>query len=260
MINLPYLRQNLRSNVRLWVPFTLISCIFLVVMCNVFTPSNMGALSDMAAGTVANNILSGNTLLAFMSNSYYAVMAIIFPMLYSIIAGNGLIDAKVDNGSLAGYLSTPVSRTRIVCSAALSLILSLLAMWTVISLIGIGAAQIAQPGELDIRTFLVMNLGAFLYHFAVSSICFAASCIFNSSGSSLLLGGGIPLVFFVINLLTKLSDRLSDLKYLTLNTLFDTAAILQGEGYAGDFAILAGMGILLYLAGIAVFRRKDLPL
>lgn len=260
MISLPYLRQNLRSGARVWIPFTLISCIFLVVMCNVFTPSNIGALGDMAAGTAAGNILSGSSLIAFMSNSYYAIMAIIFPMLYSIIVGNGLIAAKVDNGSMSGYLSTPVSRTKIVCSAALSLILSMVAMWAVITLIGIGAAQIAQPDELDVKTFLLMNAGALLYHLAVSSICFSASCFFNSSTSSLLVGGGIPLVFFVINLLVKLSERLADLRYFTLNTLFDTAAIVQGEGYAADFIVLAVIGIVLYTAGILVFCRKDLPL
>lgn len=260
MINFPYLRQTMRSNLRLWLPFTLISCVFLIVMCNVFTPTNISTLGDMADGSFAGNLLSGGTLVAFMSNSYYALMAILFPMLYSILAGNGLIAAKVDNGSMAGYLATPVSRTRIVCSSALYLIGSLAAMWIVISLVGVAAAQIAQPGELDFVLFLRLNLGAFLYHFAISSICFFASCLFDSSSTSLLVGGGIPLLFFVISLLVKLSDSLEVLKYFTLNTLFDTVAILQGEGYGADFAVLAVIGILFYSAGILLFRKRDLPL
>lgn len=193
MINFPYLRQTMRSNLRLWIPFTLICCVFLVVMCGVFTPTNITTLSGMADGTFAGNLLSGGTLIAFMSNFYYAVMAIIFPMLYSIAVGNGLIAAKIDNGS-------------------------------------------------------------------ISSICFFASCVFDSSSTSLLVGGGIPLLFFVVNLLRKLSDSLDVLKYFTLNTLFDTAAILQGEGYGADFAVLAMIGALLYTAGILLFRKRDLPL
>ena len=260
MINFPYLRQTMRSNLRLWIPFTLICCVFLVVMCGVFTPTNITTLSGMADGTFAGNLLSGGTLIAFMSNFYYAVMAIIFPMLYSIAVGNGLIAAKIDNGSMAGYLATPVSRTKIVCSSAVYLIGSLAAMWIVISLVGIGAAQLFQPDALDVPSFLIINLGAFFYHFAISSICFFASCVFDSSGTSLLVGGGIPLLFFVVNLLRKLSDSLDVLKYFTLNTLFDTAAILQGEGYGADFAVLAVIGILFYSAGILLFRKRDLPL
>ena len=106
-MNGPYFRQLVRSNVKFLLVFTLVLCLFLVVMTNVFTPQTMGDLSLATEGTFAANILTGNTLVGFMSNSFYALMAIIFPMVYSIFVGNRMVAEKVDKGSMACFLATP---------------------------------------------------------------------------------------------------------------------------------------------------------
>lgn len=133
-------------------------------------------------------------------------------------------------------------------------------MWGISSIVGIIAANTFQPDALDIDTFLLLNLGAFLYHLVISSICFCASCIFNSSKNSLTFGAGIPLYFFVVSLFIKLSDSLDFLKYFTLNTLYDTQKIVEGSGYAGDFIVMLIISFCLYTVGIVWFQKKDLPL
>ena len=44
------------------------------------------------------------------------------------------------------------------------------------------------------------------------------------------LGAGIPLLFFLFQLMAQVSSDLEWFKYFTVNTLFDTDAILSGEG------------------------------
>ena len=255
-----YFRQLVRSNGKFLVAFTLVLCIFLIVMTNVFTPQTLGDVSGAIQGTIAANIISGSSLVGFMSNSFYALMAIVFPMVYSIVVGNRMIAEKVDKGSMACFLATPVGRLTITLSSAGYFVLSLAVMWGVATLVGIVAANAFQPGELDVETFLLLNLGVFLYHLAISGICFCASCVFNSSKYSLLVGGGVPLYFFVISLFIKLSDDLDFLRYVTLNTLFDTLNILAGSGYAPQFVALAVIALVLYSVGIICFQKKDLPL
>ena len=260
MINIPYFKQIIKSNILLFLGFTFILCAFLTVICNVFTPTSLEGIESAVNGTFASTLVSGGTFVEFLSNSFYAIMAILFPMIYSIVVANNLIASKVDDGSMANYLSTPVSRGKIVISSALYLILSLLLMWIIASIVGVTVAEIVQPDSLDVDTFLMLNVGAFLFHFAISSICFAASCIFNSSKSSLVIGGGIPLCFFIINLLVKLSEDLEFLQYFTLTTLFNTSNIIAKSNYTGDFMLLGIIGIVLYIIGIEVFKRKNLPL
>lgn len=261
MVNMPYFVQTIRSNWKICIAFTTVMCIFLIVVSNVFTPDTIDSLTKATDGTLAGNILTGDgTLISFLSNSFYALMAVIFPMAYSIIVGNRLIAEKVDNGNMAGFLATPVARYEITLASALYLICSLIVMWGLTTVTGIIAAHGFQPGELDVDTFLVMNLGAFLYSLAISSICFFSSCVFNTSKNSLMLGGGVPLLFFAVSLMVKLSEDLDFLKYFTLNTLFDTEEILEGSGYGPDFIILSLISLILYSAGILWFQKKDLPI
>lgn len=261
MINIPYFKQTVKSNLKFLCIFTLVLCLFLLVMTNVFTPAIVSDTQPALSGTVLENILTGNgTLVSFMANSFYALMAVLFPMVYSILVGNRMIAEKVDKGYMAGFLSTQVTRLPIVLSSALYFILSLAVMWGTVSAAGVLFSHLFQPDALDTDTFLTLNLGIFLYHLAISGICFCSSCIFNSSKNSLVLGAGIPLYFFVMSLIIKLSDSLDFLKYFTLNTLFDTAKILEGSGYTCEFVIMALLSVALYGIGILWFQKKDLPL
>lgn len=261
MFSFHYFKQTIKSNMKFLLAFTAVLCIFLTVMCYVFTPQAMSGLQSATAGTLAGNLLSGNgTLVGFMSNSFYALMAIIFPMVYSIMVGNRMIAEKIDKGSMTGFLSTPTTRNQITITSAVYFILSLAVMWGIASGVGIFAANAFQPDALDIETFLTLNLGVFLYHLVISGICFCASCVFNTSKDSLTLGAGIPLFFFVVSLFIKLSPDLDFLKYVTLNTLFDTQNILLGSGYGTEFIVMGVISLVLYITGIVWFNKKDLPL
>lgn len=261
MISIPYFKQTIKSNFKFLLLFTFVLCIFLIIMTKVFTPTTLEGVENIVSGSALGNMLgTENTLIGLMSNSFYAIMAIIFPMIYSIIVGNRLIASKVDKGDMAGYLATPTKRIQITITSAIYLVLSLVFMWGVASIVGIVSSSIFQPDALDVKTFLLLNLGAFLYHLAISSICFCASCIFNTSKNSLLLGAGLPIMFFVLSLIIKLSTSLDVLKYFTLNTLFDTANILNGTEYIMQFVIMGIIAIVLYTVGIVWFNKKDLPL
>ena len=97
MINFSYLKQTARSNLKFLLAFTAVLCVFVTIMTNVFTPAVMEETQSGIEGTVLANILTGNgTLIGFMSNSFYALMAILFPMVYSIMVGNRLIAEKID--------------------------------------------------------------------------------------------------------------------------------------------------------------------
>lgn len=261
MFSISYFRQTVKSNLKFLVVFTFVLSMFLIVMSDVFTPQTVNGFHSATKGTFISNVFTGNgTLVGFMSNSFYALMAILFPMVYSIMVGNRMIAEKIDKGSMTGFLSTPIKRLQITVTSAIYFILSLVVMWGITSIVGILAANAFQPDALDVHTFLMLNVGAFLYHLVISGICFCSSCIFNSSKNSLMFGAGIPLFFFVISMFLKLSNDLEFLKYITLNTLFDTQNILVGKGYMGEFIAMGVGAMVLYIVGIVWFEKKDLPL
>jgi ABC-2 type transport system permease protein len=117
----------------------------------------------------------------------------------------------------------------------------------------------ATGAEIDLAKFWTMVLGYALFALAISGICFAASCWFNKGGESLMVGAGLPIAFFLFEAMSGMSG-LEFLKYLSLNTLFDTTAIIAGDGYVIQFIVLGLIAVALYTIGINKFLRKDLPL
>ena len=114
--------------------------------------------------------------------------------------------------------------------------------------------------EFSVQDYLLLNLGAFLLMFAIGGISFLFSCIFNLSKNSLALGAGIPIAFFIFQIMAQASSSLENFKYVSLNTLFAPGNITSGGTFWPQFAVLVVLGTVLYLIGIKVFKEKDLPL
>jgi len=260
MFSKPLLNHTIKSNFKLFGIITCILLLLITVIMSVFVPSTIEDIKNASVGATINPLGDISSLIAFIANQFYGMMAIIFPMIYSIIIGNKLIAGQVDKGSMAYNLSTPTTRTQITSTSALYLIGSLVVMFALIAFIGTSVATIIQPDVIDYGAFLMLTLGCFLLQFAISGIAFFSSCFFNNSSKSLSFGVGMPLAFFALKLVSGMSDKLEFLKYFSLNSLYDTTAIMDGEGYAIKLIVLAAIGVILYVASINVFKKKDLPL
>lgn len=77
-------------------------------------------------------------------------------------------------------------------------------------------------------------------------------CILNP----LALGAGIPFAFFLFQLMSTAASGLENLKYVTINALFDTQDILVGEGYAIKLTILAVIGLVFILSVLKYVKKK----
>ena len=241
MISKPLLKQITKSNLKLFLIFTGVQCLLIALLMIVYTPS-LGTLTD------------------FAGMHFFVMLAPVFTMIDLIIIGTRMIAGQVDKGSMGYILSNPVTRTQITFTNALFLIVSLVLMYALIAVIGIGAGAITHPGELDNGAIIGLSSGAVALQFAISGIVYCSSCIFNRSNRSLIFGAGLPIIFYAANLLAGISKDLSFFKYISLLTLFDAESIISGQGYALNFIVLAGMALILYIVGIKVFKEKDLPL
>lgn len=114
--------------------------------------------------------------------------------------------------------------------------------------------------DFSVNDYLLINLGLLLLLFAISSISFASSCIFNLTKYSFTFGAGIPFVFFIFKIMSEVGTDLEKFKYLSLNSLFNPSNILAGEDFVAQFIALGVIGIVFYTLGLLWFKKKDLPL
>lgn len=315
-ISKPLFKQSLKANYLFWLILSLGSAaIFIIINLVVgtkaiFTNIDMnivqeyvkdeglswlqilGLLENMGFSLSRIQTMSQIDLNSVMNDLIYKIAGVLLPMIYVMITCNKLIAAQVSDGSMAYTLSTPTNRKTVVRTQYVFMILSLVAMYLVITLgayiSGAIAYFITKPtninfGTLTLRTFLYC-FGSFVAIFALTGICFGASCYFNKSSNSVAVGGGACVLAFLCCILGLFGNKvfvsvgvgvqaMNFFNFLTLFSLIDTesmsnfAKFVTGA-YGGalsfnwlwELAILAVIGAVLAFLGAYKFVKKDLPL
>jgi ABC-2 type transport system permease protein len=199
-------------------------------------------------------------LTGFIASYYYCFLVIMFPMIYCIIVANALVARYVDRGSMAYLLSTPNTRLKIINTQAVYMLVSVTVLFGIITALGIGISEAMFPGELDIKGFLLLNLGALCAFYSISGISFLSSCIFNETKYTLALGGGIPVLFFVINMLSNVNPDYEWIINFSLFALYRPADIINRDPFTIiAMIVLVLIAAVLYGSAIAIFNRRNLP-
>lgn len=245
------LKQSVKNNWKLWLILTGVLCFFITVMTLV--APNMAERMAESPGPVREF-----SLISIYEQMIFGMMGITLMLIYAIAVGNKLVASEVDKGTMSFTLNTPITRKQLIFSKAFFYLASLVAMAVTVGIFGTVTSLLVSI-ELPLGKFWLMILGYLLYGIAISGICFFASCWFNKSSQSLMVGAGLPVAFFLFDSLAAIPD-LKFLKYFSLNTLFDTTAIVAGSGFTVQFVALFIIGIVLYALGISKFLKKDLPL
>jgi len=183
---------------------------------------------------------------------------IIFLTICSILFSNVFLTSEVDRGTLAIPLNTPTTRLKILVSKALVYIFLLVSISIFVGALG-SLSPVAHDLEFDYaKWWSVIFLWA-VYSFAMGGIAFAIGCWFNKSRYTLGVTAFILGSFFFMNMFATM-ESLEYCKYFTLQTLFDTAKIINGESVVLNMIVLAVIAVPLYFIGIVKFLKKDLPL
>ena len=316
IISKPLFKQSLKSNFILWLILALGSAgIFVVINLvvgtkNIFTNIDMNSVQDYVADEGLNwlqilglleqmgfslsriQTMSQIDLNSVMNDLVYKIAGVLLPMIYVMITCNKLVASQVSDGSMAYILSTPTNRKTVVRTQYLFMIISLIAMYFVITLgafiSGMIGFFIVQPTNINFGTFALRTslycLGSFMAMFALSGVCFGASCWFNKSTNSTAIGGGACVMAFLCCILGLFGNKvfvsvgigvqaMNIFNYLTIYTLIDTESMSNFAKYVTgayggmlSFEWLWEIGILLVLgigfayAGAFRFTKKDLPL
>lgn len=264
MLSLPLFKRNMLYTSKIGIVFIAILTMYTTMITYMFDPAMAEMLvkyQEMMPGLMAAVGMTGSTgtLIAFINTYLYGFIMLIIPMVFEIILINKFIMRYVDNGSMACLLSTPNTRLKIIITQLASIILSVALLITIITGIGLLSSALMFPGDLDIGKYLQLNLSIFLLHMIISSIGFLAACFFNESKGFFALGAGLPILFYLIHMISNAGDKFKDLKYCTIFTLFPGDKIVEGAN--GVFSLntaMAVMAAVLFIVGVIKFKKKDL--
>lgn len=264
MINFTLYKREMRKSINILIIFALILTMYISIIIAMYDPKMMStldkfseAMPELMAAVGMN--AGATTLIGFMINYLYGFILLVFPMIFCIIRGNGLIAKYVDKGSMMTLLVAPIRRSKVAFTQMFVLLSGIVILVVYATGIEILVTYFIFPKELEIIELLKLNGGLLCLQIFIGSICFLASCIFSETRYSIALGAGIPALMFILRMLSNAGEKAEIAKYFTFFTLFDANGIIKGSGDAIlGIQILGASAVVLYLMGIIVFCRKDL--
>lgn len=266
MLNMTLYKRGMRENIKIILVFLAVLTMYFTIIVTMFDPTLGSALSELAkAMPELMNMFgmnpSSSTLTGFMSAYLYGFIMMIFPMVFSIISANRLVARHVDKGSMVYLLSAPVKRKTIVFTQINVLISGIFIIVLYATCLGIATCESSFPGQLDIPKFIFLNVGVFGLQLLIGGICFLSSCVFNETKYSIAFGAGIPALAYVIQMLANSGEELSNAKYATFFTLFNSDGIIAGDTVAYiQILVLFLASFILFTASVITFKRKDMPI
>jgi ABC-2 type transport system permease protein len=203
-----------------------------------------------------------NSLADYIAGEFYGMLFLIILMVYVILTSTRLMARLVDQGSMAYLLATPNSRVKIAATQAAVMITGLGFIVVFTTLSGIAASEWLISGhELDIASFITLNVLTFLIFSVISGYCFFISSAFNDEKKALGISAGITLFFYMLNMAGKLSEETEWLLNFTIFKLYGPIKMISNDTDALSTGLWLGLAaILLFTGSITVFKRRNLPL
>ena len=225
-----------------------------------------------------NELADFNTYGVFVGIISYGMACVLIPMVYTIITANSLVSEKVETGSLAFTLATPIKRSTFIFTEGIFLLVTEAVLSLLLFLGGLAARGIGiltggtdLVESLSIANLSMYGLGNFAIVIAISGICFLSSCLFNKTRHSIAIGGGLNIFFFICTILglfgtkaipaTVRIEAMNFFNYISIFSLYDGMAVMEGNPiYWAKLVGLFAITIVTYAAGSIIFTKKDLPL
>lgn len=262
MINFTLYKRELRRSLLTLLIFGAVMTLYISIIISMYNPEMMQSLEEMRA--MLPEVMSAvgmkagaNSLLGFMSSYLYGFILIIFPMVFSILRSNALVAKYVETNAMVTLLAAPIKRRTVAITqmvVLLSGIVFLIVYATALELI----FGLQFDGELEISKLLMLNLGLLCLQFFIASLSFLASCVFNDQKYSIAVGGGVPALMYILQMLANTGGNAEKVKYFTFFTWFDSEALTAGNngGIIGILILFIG-ACVLFTTAIVIFCRKD---
>ena len=177
-------------------------------------------------------------------------------VLFAAVVGIAALSSEESHKTAEFLLSHPISRKKIIGLKLLSVIAQIVILNAVITAVVLllTAVIIENP---PYKTMLLLFLAYFILQLQTAFICFGISAFvkFNAIG----LGIGVGFVFYMLNILSNITEDLKFLKYLTPFSYTDSADIISNNQITAKYLIV---GAVFAVIGIVMafikYTKKDI--
>jgi ABC-type transport system involved in multi-copper enzyme maturation permease subunit len=189
------------------------------------------------------------------------------PLLYAMVWGFLLATCtratggEIDRGTADLLLSLPVSRARVYISV--SVVWALAGIPECLApMVGIWLGEIASPlsEPLDLSRLCIAPPNLLALYLAIGGGTMLISSVVSRRGPAIGIMLGVLLGSFLLSFLAQFWSTAKQLSFLgILNYYRPLEYVRTGQWPIGDIAVLCGSALVLWLAGLWWYCRRDVP-
>lgn len=198
-------------------------------------------------------------------NAYHGGMVMLYALLlgsiYSMVLAGGMICRDTDLGSAEFLYTRPVSRTVIMFSKALSFLMVTTVLWVMVYLVSVAVGGFwVSPAEFDLHAQALVHLACLLACLAAGGVAFALAPLFDRTQTTTTAAVVLGLVFFVLNGLPLVYERLAFVRYASIYYYANLAGTAAGQVFHAGMAVLAAVFLLGAAVGAVLLNRREFDL
>lgn len=206
---------------------------------------------------LVGNLTDLSTFPTYLASQLFDIRMPLIAGIMAIILGLGLSVADEEKGELRTILSLPISRTKVLLHKWLAM-LTILAV-TLVGLVGGIYAVLPFIDGASIEPEQVMRLVAMtgLMMATFGTIPFAVGSMTGKRAAATGVSIFTIIGSFILSTFGQAVDWLADYKKLSLLHYFPAVDIVKGEFNGTDAVVLGVITVVLLVASIIMFRRRD---
>ncbi|NLC68144.1 MAG: ABC transporter permease subunit [Clostridiaceae bacterium] len=202
--------------------------------------------------------ISMSTILGFFGTECY-IFITLFGSIYAMLLGASTLSREEGEKTIEFLLAKPVTRSTIVtekAANAFSLITLFNLIFSIVNFLMFDAVKI---DDYSTRALLLLSLGPLLLHLTFTSIGLLISVFVVKAKAVYPVSIGFVLFMYFISIMSSISEKLTNLKYLTPFKYVDAPDIIMNERIEPVYLAIMFAVIAISLAATYVlYNRKNI--
>lgn len=194
-------------------------------------------------------------------NHYHGGMVMTFVLLLAVIYGlmlaGGLVSRDADLGTAEFLYTRPATRGELMAAKVAAFLAGAVALWIAVFAFSTAVGLAVAPGEFDLGIQAIVHLAGLLATIAAGGVAFAAAPFIDRMQGTTSLAVGIGLGFFLLDSVSRMTDKLAPLKYLSVQHYAALDGAATGDPWWGGMLVL----VLVFIGGTALgcvfLNRKE---
>lgn len=199
--------------------------------------------------------LSLADIFGYYSVEGYIILTLLVSI-YAIMLSGGILSKEESDKTIEFLLAKPITRREIVTSKLFAYLTNIVIFNLLLTITLFISFEAVKIEDYDMKTFIILNVAPLLLMLTFSAIGFLLSVFITKSKKILPASLGIVMVTYFLSIISGISDKLENLKYLSPFKYVEASKIIKNGRIEGKYLIIMLVINVLCIGLTYIFYNK----